>query len=74
MEGQENEKISLPTGLCVYEEKNVGCKDKSFCFCCLVTNLCYVAIDICKSECVKHSSLGIEASKKHRESPSNVMY
>lgn len=74
MEGKENEKINLPSGLCVYQKGSPLCKQKSFCFCCLVNNKWYVRMDVCESECVKHTSSGIEASQKHALSPSYVVH
>uniref|UniRef100_A0A453SZ51 Embryo surrounding factor 1 brassicaceae domain-containing protein n=1 Tax=Aegilops tauschii subsp. strangulata TaxID=200361 RepID=A0A453SZ51_AEGTS len=73
MEGQENEKINLPSGLCVYEKGDPLCKKKSYCFCCLVTNKWYVRMEVCESECVKHTSSGIDASQKHALSPSHLV-
>ncbi|XBI77522.1 hypothetical protein VPH35_070609 [Triticum aestivum] len=74
MERQENMKFSLPTGLCIYRKGFSLCKEKSFCFCCLVNHKCYLKMDVCKSECAKHAPLGIEASKKHVLPPSHVIY
>jgi hypothetical protein len=72
MEGRENEKVNLPDGLCVHDKEQPGCKDKSFCFCCLVNNLCYLAMDTCKSECRKPASSGVGASQKQFLLPSHV--
>ncbi|XBI13275.1 hypothetical protein VPH35_140027 [Triticum aestivum] len=70
---RENEKVNLPDGLCVLDKQQSGCKEKSFCFCCLVNNLCYLAMDTCNSECRKPASSGVGASQKQFLLPSHVL-
>ncbi|XBI03110.1 hypothetical protein VPH35_131568 [Triticum aestivum] len=73
MQGLANEKISLPTGLCIHRKEKM-CQTKPFCFCCLVNSLSYLAMDVCETDCAKPASSSIEASRKYGLSPSHVIH
>ncbi|KAI4969188.1 hypothetical protein ZWY2020_000102 [Hordeum vulgare] len=51
MDGMDNRKVSLPNGLCIHKEKVHACHVNRKCYCCDVTNLCYLTIDLCKKNC-----------------------
>ena len=47
------EKISLPNGLCVHDEKSFACKGER-CYCCTVgVEVCYFSMAECTKECKK---------------------
>ncbi|KAM3214761.1 hypothetical protein ACQJBY_066988 [Aegilops geniculata] len=48
-----SEKINLPAGLC---KRFSPCTTAVICFCCLVDEHCYTALDECKTACKKSSS------------------
>lgn len=73
MEDQENMKVNIP-GLCIYRKESSLCKEKSYCFCCLMNDMCYVSIDNCKSGCVKQAPLGTVDSQKPALFSSHVIY
>ncbi|KAF7103773.1 hypothetical protein CFC21_104724 [Triticum aestivum] len=73
MQGLANEKINLPTGLCIHRPDKV-CPIKPFCFCCLVNGECYLTMDACVSNCAKSASSGIDASQIYGRSPSHVIH
>uniref|UniRef100_A0A8I6Y0Q0 Bowman-Birk serine protease inhibitors family domain-containing protein n=1 Tax=Hordeum vulgare subsp. vulgare TaxID=112509 RepID=A0A8I6Y0Q0_HORVV len=47
----DNDKISLPGGLCVHRKNVRVCKMLNACYCCYVTNLCYETVDECQTRC-----------------------
>jgi hypothetical protein len=52
---KDDEKINLPGGLCRHYVHE--CKDKHYCDCCLVNNLCYLSVDMCNKNCVSTSDM-----------------
>uniref|UniRef100_A0A8R7Q0M3 Meg domain-containing protein n=1 Tax=Triticum urartu TaxID=4572 RepID=A0A8R7Q0M3_TRIUA len=49
IEGMENDKINLPTGLCIHSK---GCSGNC-CYLCLVLEDCFVSMEECKKACQK---------------------
>ncbi|KAM3390920.1 hypothetical protein ACQJBY_012504 [Aegilops geniculata] len=47
----ENSKISLSNALCVYKKASDACHLNGKCYCCDVTDLCYLTVAQCKKYC-----------------------